>query len=96
MLTEPLPIRVFVRTNLERSEVKHIVEHWRVDFTVLIQLICNHFHDMGWYEVRPELEKVARKTMVMILKSSSDILIKVAEAERRERMLARTKRSFAD
>lgn len=96
MLTEPLPIRVFVRANLERPEVKSIIDNWRVDDAFLVQIATAQFQDMGWFEVRPELEKIARQTFIMILNSSTEILIKVAEAERHERMLARTKRNFAD
>jgi hypothetical protein len=96
MLTESLPIQVFIRANLERREVKAIIDNWRVDYTTMVQILTNHFMDMGWYEARPEQEKVARETLVRLLKSSSELIIKVNEAERRERMLARTKKSFAD
>jgi len=96
MLTEPLPVRVFIQANLERPEVKNIIDNWRVDYALLVQIATAQFHDMGWFEVRPELEKRALQALVMILNSSTEILVKVAEAERRERMLARTKRNFAD
>jgi hypothetical protein len=96
MLTEAMPIKLFVRISLERREIKSIIEEWRVEHDVLIQCIVNHFNEVGIFEVRPHLEQVIRLRIAGFIKSSPEILKRKIEAERRERILARTKKSYAD
>lgn len=96
MLTEPLPIQVFIRASFERREVKAIIDAWRIDYNDMVQILSSHFMDMGWYDTQPEQEPIALETLVFLLKSSSELILKVNEAEKRERLLARTKKSFAD
>ena len=96
MLTEPLPMSLFVETCFERKEIKSVTDEWRVETSILQQIILSHFYEMGLFSVTPDLERITRQRIIDFLYASPEILMKVAEAERRERMMARSRRNSAD
>lgn len=88
MLTEPLPIAIFVKTRFHDSIILGIMEKWRVEASTVERMVINSFEEMGIYSVEPALEKMYFERMVRLLKFSPEIrqtVFKAAEAERRRK-----------
>lgn len=89
MLTEPLPIEIFVATRFEERRISKLIELWPVESSVLIKIVIAHFKEMGLYSVNGDLEKQIYETILVFLKSSpaiAEVLYKaqMAEAARRQ------------
>lgn len=92
MLTEPLPVAIFIDTCFERKNIKTMTDQWRVETDELKSIILSYYQEMGIYSVYPSLEHHIRREIPRLLQSSPEVLRRVAEAERRERMLSRSRR----
>lgn len=92
MLTEPLPINLFIETCFERKEIKSITDQWRVETGEIKEIMISYFGEMGIYSVTPELESYVRRQLPDLLRSSPEIVKKVADAERREKLMSRSRR----
>ena len=93
MLTEPLPIQIFVNTRFQEKEIIEIIEKWRIESEELQSLVIREFREMGIYSVTPTLEREIKQLLVGILVSSPDIIELVRRAERRAEAL-RAKNRF--
>ena len=88
MLTEPLPISIFVKLKYQTKQVAAITEKWRVERDEIESLLIKHFLDIGIYSVEPTWEQECFDRMLDWLKRSPDIwsMVKKAadlEAQRR-------------
>lgn len=81
MLTEPLPIAIFVRTKTRHPTVRNITQEWRVEPTVVENIIITHFEDAGIYSVEPHLEKILFKKIIDIINNSPEIFKQLKRAE---------------
>ena len=93
MLTEPLPIQIFVNTRFQEKEIIEIIEKWRIESEELQSLVTREFKEMGIYSVTPTLEREIKQLLVGILVNSPDIIELVRRAERRAEAL-RAKNRF--
>ena len=93
MLTEPLPIQIFVNTRFQEKEIIEIIEKWRIESEELQNLVTREFKEMGIYSVTPTLEREIKQLLVGILVNSPDIIELVRRAERRAEAL-RAKNRF--
>ena len=93
MLTEPLPIQIFVNTRFQEKEIIEIIEKWRIESEELQSLVTREFKEMGIYSVTPTLEREIKQLLVGILVNSPDIIELVSRAERRAEAL-RAKNRF--
>jgi len=96
MYTESIPLYVFIRNAFDSKEIKTISDQWRVEVNQLVSIIHNQISELGVYEVPPELARYMKTVILEYLVNSPEILKIVNEAERRERILARTKKSLSD
>ena len=96
MYTEPIPLYIFIRQSFEAKEIKTVTDEWRVETNQLISIIISQLNELGVYEVAPELSKYMKRIILDFLVNSPEIIKLVHEAERRERILARTKKSLSD
>lgn len=93
MLTEPIPIYHYVKEQLENRAVKAVVDEWRVENEVILEITINNYKSMGIYQVTPESEAHINRIFLKILKDSPDVTRLILEAKKRERHLAKNKRS---
>ena len=84
MLTEPLPIELFVQIRFSDTQVHAAMENWRVEPETVQQVIINYFKEMGIFVVMPNLEKELFERLIFILKNSTEILSMVRKAEEAE------------
>ncbi len=96
MITESVPLQVYVRQSFDLKEIKTITDQWRVETSKLIMIVISHLNEVGIYSVAPHTERFMLATIKRFLLNSPEIIRLVHEAERRERMLARTKKSLSD
>lgn len=88
---EPQPIAMFIKKKLEHPRIKPILDGWSIDNDELLELLIHHFEDMGCYMADPNAESALSDCLVSFLKYSPEIILKVSEAERREKMIARSR-----
>lgn len=96
MYTESIPVSVFVKQTFEHKEIKAISDQWRVETAQLMAIITANLTELGIYDVSPDLAKNMKTILLEFLVNSPEIIKIVHEAERRERILARTKKSLSD
>lgn len=96
MYVEPIPLYIFIKQSFEYKEIKSVTDQWRVETQQLINIILAQINELGIYEVNPGMEVYMRKILLEFLRTSPEIIKMVHEAERRERILARTKKSLSD
>ena len=91
MLTEPLPISIFVRTRFSDPNITAITDKWRVEGTIIETIVISHFEDMGLFSVNPSMEKDCFNTLMHFLYNSPEIyaIVKKAEAEELRRKQSR-------
>jgi hypothetical protein len=81
---EPLPIENYVQQQFGHQSVIKIIQNWRVEPEVLVNIIINHFRDMGIYYVGPKQEKLMQKSLIHGLKNSPEIIKMLKRAEQSE------------
>ena len=96
MYIEPIPIRTFVLQAFEYKEIKTITDQWRVETSQIASIATMHIMELGIYKVQPEMEDYMRAVILKFVLNSPEIIRLVDEAEKRERILARTKKSLSD
>ncbi len=92
MLTEPLPIEIFVTTRFTEKNVIAITENWRIESEELQKMIVNYFREMGIYSVLPAMEVELKASLLYFLQNSPDIYKIVKKAEAQEELRRQTKR----
>tara|TARA_B100001094_G_C18137825_1_gene776129 strand:+ start:277 stop:564 length:288 start_codon:yes stop_codon:yes gene_type:complete len=80
MLTEPLPISVFVKTRFSDPVIAATTDKWRVEGSVIEKIVINHFEDMGIYSVNVGQEHGCLATLMSILYNSPEIYQMVEKA----------------
>lgn len=89
MLTEPLPIEIFVTMRFEERRVARMIENWPIETKTLMRIVIGHFREMGLYTVSSETEMQVIENIIMLLKTSPQIAelvhkAQAAEAARRQ------------
>lgn len=84
MLTEPLPIELFVTMRFEERHIARIIENWPVESKTLIKIVTGHFREMGLYTVSGETETQVFENILVMLKSSPQIAELVHKAHMAE------------
>ena len=96
MITESVPLQIYIRQSFDTKEIKAVTDQWRVETGQLMNIVISHLNEIGVYSVAPNNEKFMKEVILAFLNNSPEIIKLVHEAERRERMLARTKKSLSD
>lgn len=96
MYIESIPIKTFIRQAFEFKEIKTVTDQWRVETQQIANIMVGAMMELGIYEVQPDMEEYMRKTLLDFLLHNPEVLRLVHEAEKRERILARTKKSLSD
>ncbi|MGE0172753.1 MAG: hypothetical protein AB7T49_08210 [Oligoflexales bacterium] len=91
MLTEPLPLDVFVTTRFEDKTIIQIFENWNVEVTFLQKIVITHFKELGIFHIRPDLEDFAKDTIKFVLQWSPEIKAAVRKAEIEEEKRRQTR-----
>ncbi|NRA68404.1 MAG: hypothetical protein HRU19_28220 [Pseudobacteriovorax sp.] len=91
MLTEAVPIKIFLDQAFTRIEIKPHIDSIRLDVADLQVILTGHFNDMGIYSVTPEMAPALLKVIPKYLANSPEILRKTRELAIREARLRRTK-----
>lgn len=88
MLTEPLPIDLFIKIHFQNREFQRHIEDWPVESADIQRIVIATFEDMGIYTVPPNVEAVMLKKVEEIILKSPDIktmVIKAVEIEKRRK-----------
>lgn len=96
MYTESIPVYIFVKQAFELKEIKGVTDEWRVETSQLVNIIMSQLNEMGIYQVTPNLSRHMKEIILELLLNSPEIIKLVHDAERREMILARTKKSLSD
>ncbi|WP_141736008.1 hypothetical protein [Oligoflexus tunisiensis] len=92
MLTEPLPIEIFVATRFTEKTITNITENWRVEPEQLQKMIVSYFREMGIFAVLPSMEAELKETLMVWLQNSPDIYQLVKKAEMQEMVRRQSRR----
>jgi hypothetical protein len=92
MLTEPLPIEIFVATRFSEKAITNIIENWRVEPEQLQKMLVNYFREMGIFAVLPTMETELKDTLLLWLQNSPEIYQMVKKAEMQELMRRQSRR----
>lgn len=93
MLTEPLPIELFVTTRFSDKSVISITENWRVEPSQLQKLIVGYFKEMGIFSVMPQMEHELKETIVSWLQNSPEVYQLVRKADLQEQLRRQSRRT---
>ncbi len=92
MLTEPLPIEIFVATRFSEKAITNITENWRVEPDQLQKMLVNYFREMGIFAVLPTMEAELKDTLLLWLQNSPEIYQMVKKAEMQELVRRQSRR----
>ncbi len=89
MLTEPLPIEIFVTMRFEERRIARMIENWPIESKTLVKIVIGHFKEMGLYTVSGDTELQVFENIISLLRSSPQIAelvhkAQAAEAARRQ------------
>lgn len=89
MLTEPLPIDIFIAVRFEDRKIMKVIESWPIEADALRKIVSQHFKDMGIFHAAGTLDAHLTETIIKILKNSpviADLLHKaqLADVARRQ------------
>lgn len=96
MNVENVPLSLYIRNCFETKQIKVVTDQWRVETDQLMKIVSNHLKELGVYSVTPSADKYMKNVIVEFLQHSPEIIKLVHEAERRERIIARTKKNMSD
>lgn len=88
MLTENLPLSLYVKMMFQDKKVLKTIENWPLEPETLEKIVISTIEEMGIYEVTPKLEGDMLDIIIDIIKKSPDILDllkKAQEAEKRRK-----------
>ncbi len=84
MLTEPLPIAIYVKRKTRDPSVLAITQNWRVEPTVIEAIIIAHFEELGVFSVEPFQDHVCFEALMNILRDSPEIYKQLKKADELE------------
>ena len=96
MIIEAIPLPVYIRQCFETKAIKQVTDQWRVETDQLILIVSSHLNELGIFTVSPHSDRYMKQVIVEFLRQSPEIIRLVHEAERRERIIARTKKNMSD
>jgi hypothetical protein len=95
MLTEPIPIEIYVGHRFKDKTILAIIENWRIEPEALEKAIVTYFREMGIFSVTPKLDSTVKHSITHLLLNSPEIFGKVRKAEQQEAMRRQNKRADA-
>jgi hypothetical protein len=84
MNTESTPIGIFVESHYSSKKIQKVVASWRVEPTVIVNKLIDHFREMGIYYVAPGHELLILNNILYQLRYSADIQLLVHRARNDE------------
>ena len=93
MLTEPLPIEIFVATRFSDKAITNVTENWRVEAEHLQKVIVGYFKEMGIFSVPPLMEAELKSSLIFWLQNSPEIYQMVRKADMQEQMRRQSRRA---
>lgn len=93
MLTESLPIEIYVGYRFKDKSIVNLIENWRIEPEVLEKIIVGYFREMGIFTVTPLLDGSIRDSITHLLQHSPEIFSKVRQAEAQEARRRQNKRA---
>lgn len=81
MLTEPLPVHIFVKLRYQDPLVNAITEKWRVEREDVEEVLIGHFTEIGIYSIEPVLEKICFEKMLDWLTNSPRVWAMVKKGD---------------
>ena len=94
MYHDDLPIQNYIVLKYQLPLIQKIVDPWRLEPTAVIESLTEQFREMGVLRVPYGQDQFILKTMIMLLKTSPDIMRMVARARNEE--IKRQKNRHAD
>ncbi len=91
MLSEVVPIAIFVYRKILLPPVKPLIEPLAIDSSVVATILVGHFYDMGIFFVPPAHQAMILDQMVKAIRLSPEIL-RVAGQAAAQRERAKPKR----
>jgi hypothetical protein len=70
---DKIPIWHFITTRYLTPQIQKIVESWRVEPTVVIEKLNEHFKDLGLHTVSRDQDPLVMQTLIFQLKNSPEI-----------------------
>lgn len=91
MSSDDLPIALFIERNYSSRRVQKLVETWRVEPSIVITKLIDHFREMGIFFVSPRHEPLMLQNMLFQLRNSAEIqqLVHKAKSEEMKRQRSR-------
>lgn len=94
MLTESLPIEIFINARIESPRIAKVINNWKIETRSIELVLIAHFKEMGIYTVTPTTEYRMIDTIIGLLQNSPDLFAMVKKAEAAE--MARKQSRHAD
>lgn len=85
MITESLPVDVFIKIRFQDVVIQEVVDNWPIEMTDVQKIVIHTFEDMGIYSVTPQLENLVINKITDILKYSPEIQGMIMRAKELER-----------
>tara|TARA_B100000902_G_C26630251_1_gene584128 strand:- start:5 stop:295 length:291 start_codon:yes stop_codon:yes gene_type:complete len=85
MLTEALPIDIFVSVRFAERPIQKIIDEWRIEAGDIQKIIVTHFKEMGIYQVEPRLEASTMEFILFLLENSPEIVRMIEEMRQQEK-----------
>lgn len=83
MITEKVPIEVFVTQVMTTKAARQIIDDWPIKPEMIVNIVVKHFRDMSIFDVQPAgQEPLIRKEILYFLQNSSVILELIDKAKK--------------
>lgn len=91
MLTESLPISIFVKTRFHDPQISKIIEDWPVESSRIENIAIATLEEMGIFAVQPHLEREMTNYLIHIITQSPEIrgILSKAIADEKKRRRSR-------
>ena len=84
MHPDATPIEEFLASKYSHRRIQVIVENWRVESEIIIDILIEQFRDMGIFFVRSNQERLILDNMIYQIKNLPEITNLVRRAEQEE------------
>ena len=91
MLTEDLPIDVYIKSTFNDKDITAITDGWRVENEVLISIISGYFKDLGIYRTNSIGEEYLKKQILFLMFNAPEIVEMIRTTEANEMLRNQSK-----
>ena len=89
MITIRQPVNQFIDDTLRNKPASTMIADWRVDESVISNVIIAHFYSLGIYYVEPNVREILAETIIHQLLNSKIITTTVKKANEEEEIRRR-------